>query len=165
MKSGARCPYVVIHLPAWPEPIAFVGLAHHFDHFAPHYITEISQAIERLQAAAGDAEALAADQRNVAQFLLCIARVGKQALLVPGAIGGWTHQTAFRIIAKGGQQVIEPAGRNLNAAFQQDVDIRRLLDELVKTGCTAERCIGPGLFLRPHFGCQFLSRRIRTVKD
>src|SRR5215210_3161454 len=49
--AGTRRANVVVHFPARPERVTFIGSANGVDHFTSHYVTEISETVQRFERA------------------------------------------------------------------------------------------------------------------
>src|ERR1044071_5472742 len=100
---------VVIHLPTWPKRVLFVSGADRLDHFAPHRITKIREAIQRLEGA----KLITKTLFRIDCSPLYISRVLEHTLLIPGVVGRRPRESIARIRLKSLQQMVQPAWSGL----------------------------------------------------
>src|SRR6185437_6318901 len=153
---------VVVHLPTRAKRVLFVRGADSFDHFAPHRITKISQAIQRLERA-----------NLITKFLFCfecsvadISCVLKHTLLIPRVVGRRSRESIAWISLEPVQQMVQPSGPGLCPAFKKNHNVSiRICGQPVETrGCTG-RLSGSGLRDVSQRTQRLYQARIRTIRQ
>ena len=118
-EPGSGRPDVVVHLPARSEPVGLVGCADLLNHVPSHCVAEVGQAVERFEGPVTGAEAAADLVGRLDDIFERPAGLGKELLLVPGAVGRGPGQADAGLV-EGPLEQGQPLGADDRPAFEED---------------------------------------------
>src|SRR5215510_5123721 len=137
--ARARRPDVVVHLPAWSKPIAFVRGADCFDHLAANYVTEIGETVERFERAYFVPETPHRFPCGGRDLISSPTTFRINTLFIPGVVGGWTSQAIAWISSEPRQQMVQPSRTHLRATLEQHEHVSIAGSKPVETRCSSAR--------------------------
>src|SRR6185312_9332566 len=85
--TRARCANVVVHFPAWTEPVTFIRRSHGVDHFSTHDVTKLRQAKERFERSHFAPELRGGLGSSSLDFVPAPSSLFVNALFIPRTVG------------------------------------------------------------------------------